>query len=157
MDANELQNKILSTFGEVASSIGYSPLHGKIIAVLLVKDEPIPLQDLARETGYSISMISLSLDLLEVLGVIKKVKKVGDRKLYVEFSGDLIEILKNAIVIKVEKSINSTISEFNDARKQLNKLSGPEKDKAEKTLETLELQVKRLDIYIKLLSKINLP
>ena len=55
---SDIQNKIYSTFASVASSIGYSPLHGKIIGVLLVKNRPISLQDLAKETGYSPSMLS---------------------------------------------------------------------------------------------------
>lgn len=155
--AEDIQNKILSTFGEVASSIGYSPLHGKIIAVLLVKDKPIPLQELARDTGYSVSMISLSLDLLEVLGIIRKIKKTADRKLYIELSGDLIETLKNAIAMKVEKSINNTLSEFETARRDLNSLQGPERDRAEKTLNMLESQIKRLNNYINTLSRIKLP
>ena len=156
-DGKEIQNKILSTFGEVASSIGYSPLHGKIIAVLLVKDQAVSLQELAKETGYSISMISLSLDLLEVLGVIRKVKKTADRKLYIKLSGDLIETLKNAIIMKVDKSIKNTLAEFEVAREHMERLKGPERAKTEKTLDMLETQIKRLNNYINMLSKIRLP
>lgn len=156
-DSRELQNKILSTFGEVASSIGYSSLHGKIIAVLIVKNKPVSLQEVAKETGYSISMVSLSFDLLEVMGVIRRVKKTADRKLYIELSGDLIETLKNAIIIKVEKSIKNSLSEFELARKHVESLTEPEKQQTTKTLETLESQLKRLNNYIRILSKIKLP
>ena len=60
----EIENKIFSTFAEVARAIGYSPLHGKLIGVLLVKGRAVSLQELAKKTGYSAGMVSLSLDLL---------------------------------------------------------------------------------------------
>jgi DNA-binding transcriptional regulator GbsR (MarR family) len=157
MEGSDLNRKVLSVFGQVASSIGYSPLHGKIIAVLAVRDRAVPLQEIAKETGYSISMVSLSLDLLEVLGVIRKVKKSADRKLYIELNGDLLEILKNAIVIKVEKSVSSSLSDLADIRSHLNELHDEEKDNAERALDVLEPQLKRLNSYVGLLSKIRLP
>jgi DNA-binding transcriptional regulator GbsR (MarR family) len=151
-DGKGLEGKILDTFADVASSIGYSPLHGKIIGVLLVKDRSMSLQEIANETGYSSSMVSLSLDLLEVLGVIKKVKKTADRKLYIELSGDLLECLKKAFVMRLDKSISQSLQEFEKLRE-----SAKSDQVAEKTLSILEKEIKRLETYINLLSKINLP
>lgn len=156
-DGKMLEEKIYSTFSDVASSIGYSPLHGKIIGVLLVKGREMSLQELAKETGYSASMISLSLDLLEILGVIKRVKKTGDRNLYIVLRGDLLECLKNAIILRVKKSIDSTLLDFKKSRKDLGKLKGDEKRKMFKTLNVLEKEINRLEKYIKLLSGIKLP
>jgi len=153
----DIQNKIYNTFAEVASSIGYSPLHGKIIGVLLVKNKPVSLNDLAKETGYSVSMLSLSLDFLEVLGVIKKIKKEADRKLYVSLAGDLLECLKRAITIKIEKSIQSSLSDFEESKKELAKLNTKEKTDVLATLEILEDQINRLNKYVTLLSQIRLP
>src|SRR3989338_5109586 len=137
---SDVYSKIFSTFAEVASSIGYSPLHGKIIGVLLVKNKPVSLQELAKDTGYSTSMLSLSLDFLEILGVIRKVKKEADRKLYVSLAGDLLECLKRAITIKVEKSIQNSLTEFEESKKELAKLSAKEKGEAVEALEILEDQ-----------------
>ena len=154
---SDIQNKIYSTFAAVASSIGYSPLHGKIIGVLLVKNKPISLQDLAKETGYSASMLSLSLDFLEVLGVIKKVKKEADRKLYVSLGGDLLECLKRAITIKIEKSIESSLTEFVTSKADIEKLKGSDKQEILNSLQILEDQIKRLNKYVRLLAEIRLP
>ena len=151
-DSSKLENRILNTFADVATSIGYSPLHGKIIGVLLVEQKPMSLQGLARKTGYSSSMVSLSLDLLDVLGVIKKVKKTGDRKLYVEISGDLLECLKKAFVMKLEKSIEQTMADFEQLRKTA-KTDLP----AVRTLDVLEREIRRLKGYVNLLAKVRLP
>lgn len=152
-----LEEKIYSTFSDVAGSIGYSPLHGKIIAVLLVKGKEMSLQELAKETGYSSSMVSLSLDLLEVLGVVKKIKKTADRNLYIALQGDLLECLKNAMILKVKKSIVSTLNEFEENKKNLKKLDKRERQRIEKTIQILRKEIKRLERYIDMLSRIRLP
>ncbi len=156
-EISRIDRKIYNTFAEVASSIGYSPIHGQLIGALLLRGRSLSLQELAKETGYSAGMVSLSLDLLEVLGVIKKVKKPGDRRLYVELSGDLLGALKKAILSKVTKSVDSFMAEFSDAKE---KLSGMDSDNAKKTLETigtLEKEIGRLKSYMDLLSKAEMP
>lgn len=153
----EIKKKIFSTFSDVAGSIGYSPLHGEIIGILLVKNKPMSLQEVAKETGYSPGMISLSLDLLEVLGVVKKVKKSGDRKLYVQIGGDLLECLKRAILIKVEKNIQNSLTDFEETKKNLKGLKAGERKRILETINALEKEIKRLDGYINLLSNIKLP
>jgi len=157
MTEKELEKKILSGFAGVASAIGYSPLHGKLIGALLVKDRPVSLQELAKETGYSASMVSLSLDFLEVLEVIKKVKKTGDRKLYVRLHGDLLEILKKAVILRVNKTITSSLNDFQDDKKHLDGLSDDERARVSKTIQVLETQLERLQGYLNLLAEIQLP
>jgi DNA-binding transcriptional regulator GbsR (MarR family) len=156
-EVEEAKKKIFSTFSDIASSIGYSPLHGQIIGVLLVKGKQLSLQELAKETGYSSSMVSLSLDLLEVLGVVRKVKRTADRKLYIELTGDLLECLKNAIMMRLEKSITSSLKEFSSNRQALESTEGKEKEGVLNTLDILEKEVKRLESYVSLLSKTRLP
>lgn len=153
----QIERKVLDSFATVAETIGYSPLHGKIIAALLLEGKPISLNELAKETGYSTSMISLSLDFLEVMEVIKKVKKAGDRKLYVQLNGDLLSILKKAIVMRVKKVISNSLNDFEESKKQLHSISGDEKKRLEKAINTLEGEIKRLEYYVSLLEGIDLP
>jgi len=155
MGVKEIKRDIYATFADIASSIGYSEIHGRIIAALLVSDKKLSLQELSRETGYSISTISLSLDLLEVLGMIKKIKKVGDRKLYVELQGNLLEGLKRAFLIRIQKDINNTLNKFEEYKNNLKKMKDGEKNSVLKTLNILEKEVKRVDKYISLLQKLK--
>lgn len=156
--SQEIEKKILSTFSETANSLGYSPLHGSIIGLLLVKDRPMSLQEIAEETGYSASMVSLSLDLLEVLGTIKKIKKTGDRKLYIKLDGDLLEVLKNAITIKMSKSIHNSLADFDESRKRISTInSSADRERIRKKLDILEKELKRLKTYIDVLSEVKLP
>jgi len=153
----EIEKKIYSTFAEVASALGYSPLHGKIIGALLVNGQPMSLQELAKRTRYSVSMVSLSLDLLEVIGTIKKIKKESDRQLYISLQGDLLESLKNAILIRVKKAVFSSLNDFEESKRQLKELNEKDKENLLKTINVLEKEIKRLETYVNLLSGMRLP
>jgi len=157
VDEKQIEDKILSTFADVAATIGYSDLHGKIIAVLMVAQKPISLDDVAKKTGYSRPMISLSLDLLEVFGVVRKIKKTADRKLYVQLQGDLLECLRRAIMVKIQNSVSDSLRQFEQSRQALHGFKGTEKQKAMHSLTVLEKQIKRLDKYVAELSKVKLP
>jgi DNA-binding transcriptional regulator GbsR (MarR family) len=150
-------DQVFAIFSDLAATLGYSPIHGKIIAALIVEEGPVTLQELAAKTRYSMGMISLSLDLLEVLGVIKKVKRSGDRKLYIQLEGDLLEILKKAVIVKVKKGIDGSLRKIAENRERLMKLPADERRNALKTIEILEREIKRLEHYVGLLSEIKLP
>jgi DNA-binding transcriptional regulator GbsR (MarR family) len=153
-EAEGIEASILSTFADVARSLGYSSVHGKIIGVLLIKRKPLSLEELAKETGYSTGMVSLSLDLLEVLGVVRKFKKSGDRRVHIELRGDLLECLKRAIIIKARKSVGNSLEQFEGYRKRLSSMDSGEAKSVLKAVDLLEKEMKRLERYIGLLEKV---
>ncbi len=156
-EIREIEKKIFNTFSNLARSMGFSPVHGNIIGSLIVGGGSLSLQDMAKKTGYSISMVSLSMDLLEILGIVKKVKKHRDRKLYIELSGDLLESLKKIFLIRVKKGISNSLIEFEQGKKRLEKLQGKNKNEVLKAINTLEMEIKRLEKYVVLLSGMKLP
>ncbi|MFH1294641.1 MAG: hypothetical protein ABIH90_01725 [Candidatus Aenigmatarchaeota archaeon] len=150
--AKDIERDILSAFSDVARSLGYSSVHGKIIGVLLIRRRSLSLEELSKEAGYTTGMVSLSMDLLEVLGVVRKFKKTGDRKIYIELRGDLLECLKRAIIIKARKSVGNSLEQFDSYRKALKG-----KKDAEPVLEAVDLlerEIKRLEGYIKLIETV---
>lgn len=145
MDA---EKEIYSLFSNVASSLGYSEVHGRTIAALLVAGKPVSLDELRKRIGYSAASVSLSLDFLEMLGVVRRIKKPMDKKLYIELQGDLLECLRKAILFKTEKNIYTTLREF-----EKYKDNGDTKE----AIRILEAELKRLHRYMGLLSKVRLP
>jgi DNA-binding transcriptional regulator GbsR (MarR family) len=156
-EVHEVEKKILETFSELAKAIGFSPIHGNIIGALIIGGGSMSLQDIARKTGYSISMISLSMDFLEVLGIVRKVKKSQDRRLYIELNGNLLELLKKVFLMRVKKGISGSLADFESAKEQLKSMHGEGKKDVLKAIEMLEKEIKRLDRYMSLLSEIKLP
>ena len=156
MNAKDIEKDIYSTFADIATTIGYSEIHGRVIAALLVSNKKLSLNELAKKTGYSLSTISLSLDLLEFLGMIKKIKKVGDRKLYVELQGSLTEGLKKAFTIRIQKSIKETLTKFEQHKKNLEKNGNKESKNILNILNILEKEVQSVDNYISMLLELQL-
>lgn len=142
----EAEKKIYSLFSNVTSALGYSEVHGRILAALLVSNEPVSLENLAKKIGYSTASVSLSLDFLELLEVIKKVKKPNDKKLYVGMEGDLLDCLKKVILFKTRKNVEDTLEEFQKY-----------KDQGNSSVEILEKELKRIKKYIDLLSNVDIP
>ena len=141
----EADEKINSMFTSVVKSMGYSEVHGRVISTLFVADKELSLQDLAKKTGYSIPSISISLDLLELVGIIKKNKKVGDRKLYVKLNGDLLEGLRRALLLKLQKELVLTLNELENCKGK------------SKGVKKLEKEIKRLERYLNSLAAVKIP
>lgn len=156
-DVQEIKDSIYSAFSKTASAIGYDEVHGRIMAALVVNEGAMSLQELSEETGYSSSSISLSLDLLEVLGMIKKVKKQGDRKLYVKMDGDILEGLKQAILIQLQKNISETLGNFENYEEELEEMDSEDAGKILEGLKTLNKQTERLEKYVEKLSEVKIP
>ena len=156
--AAAIKDKLYSSFANVAALMGYSEVHGRIIAALTAANSPVSLGDLAKETGYSLSSISTSLDLLEVLGMVRKVKVSGDRRVYVQLDGDLLEGMKRAIVMKGQKGVENAFKEFTHYEAALASLpEGEERDKIANVVTVLRSELERLQLYLDLLSGIQLP
>ena len=146
----DINKRIFATFAGVASSLGFNEVHGMIIGAILVANKPVSLQEIAKRTGYSLSSVSISVDLLELIGVVRKIKNLGDRKIYVKLEGDLLDSLKKAFLLKIQKEIILT-------RMELEKFSNTKDANMKKTIEVLQSEVNRLQRYITKLSEVELP
>ena len=147
----DIKNNIYETFSNIATAIGYSGVHGKIIAALLTADKPISIQEIADDIKASLATVSLSIDLLEIIGLVKRIKKTGDRKLYVEMDGDMIEGLKTAMLFKWQKNIQDALDDLENYEKNT------KDEKITKMIKDLEKEVKRLEIYVDKLSEVDIP
>jgi len=155
----DIEKDIIDTFAEISQTLGYSEAHGRILAALMVSMKELSLDDLAKKTRYSTGMVSISLDLLEVLGIVKKIKKPQDRKLYVKMDGDLLEVLKTAIMLKLGKGFSEVQGSFSQYREKIKNVKGSktEKDALLRTLEKLEKETLRIGSYVDELSKVEIP
>jgi DNA-binding transcriptional regulator GbsR (MarR family) len=155
----QIKSKIYASFANFAATLGYSEVHGKIIAALFTAGRPMSLQELAKETNYSLSSISTSVDFLEFIDVVSKERRSGERRVYVRFEEkNLLEGLRKAVVLRVNKSLEKALREFNSYKNELKRLGdGPERARVLKTLEVLETEMLRLQEYVKLLGSIKPP
>ena len=59
---------------------GYSDACGVLRGTLFLADQPMSLDDLVERTGYSKSTVSVNMNLLENLGIVKRVVVPGDKR-----------------------------------------------------------------------------
>lgn len=145
----EIEKKIYSIFARATSSLGYSEVHGRILAALLAEGRPLSLQEISKKTNYSLGSISLSIDFLEILGVVRKFKKSGDRKIYVKLEGDLLSALKKIVILKIEHEVKEVMKEFENYKKMV------KEEKTIKIIKALENELNKLQRYIEKLSKVR--
>ncbi|MEM5812762.1 MAG: hypothetical protein QXL09_02735 [Candidatus Aenigmatarchaeota archaeon] len=146
----EIEKKIYSIFARATSSLGYSEVHGRILASLLAEKRPLSLQEISKKTNYSLGSISLSIDFLELLGVVRKFKKSGDRKIYVKLEGDLLSALKKIVILKIEREVKEVMKEFENYKNIV------KEERTKRILKALENELNKLQRYVEKLSKVKL-
>ena len=92
-----------------------------VLGTLILLKTPLSQRDISILTGYSPGIVSMSLSKLENLGIVRVVKKVGKKKLYIVTSNllDIIEVFLRETLDKqlltLSRYIQDHISSLNDA------------------------------------------
>lgn len=146
----EIEKRIYSIFSRATTSLGYSEVHGRILAALLAEQKPLSLQEISKKTNYSLGSISLSIDFLELLGVVRKFKKSGDRKIYVKLEGDLLSALKKIVILKIEHEIKEVMKEFKEYKENV------KEERIRRIIKLLENELIKLNKYVEKLSKVEI-
>lgn len=154
--AEDGEKKIIAAFADVASALGYSDTHGKIIAVLIIEQKALSIQEIADKLNCSLASISLSIDFLDALGVIKKFKKESDRKVYVLLKADLLECLRRAVILRMEKAVSETLADFEKEKQIAKKSKSAKSKKLLNAINLLEKEISRLKEMVSLIQGIEL-
>lgn len=75
-----LNRYILNACVKIASSRGYSDAVGVLRGTLFLADEPMDLDALADETGYSKTTVRTNIRVLENQGLVRRVVTPGDKR-----------------------------------------------------------------------------
>ncbi len=79
---DESKRAIIELFSELAKIHGFSKSLGEVYAIIFLSNKPLCLNDIMEELNMSKGNVSINLNKLEDLGLIKKVWIKGDRKNY---------------------------------------------------------------------------
>lgn len=115
---------IQNSFIQWARMKGYSDSTGFLAGLVFLSKEPLSLDELCQETGYSKSTVSLNMNLLARLGLVKRIMIRGDKRhIYAPITDPLV--IRNIIL----GSINAEIQIFGYALEKTEneiKVSGEE-------------------------------
>ncbi|MFH0862053.1 MAG: hypothetical protein V1875_03390 [Candidatus Altiarchaeota archaeon] len=82
----ELVEKVVKLFERQ----GFNPTVMRIYISLFLSNEPLGMQEISKKTGYSISTVCNTLEIIERTMDVRKFKKPGSKKIYFECVHDLV-------------------------------------------------------------------
>ena len=85
------QDAFIEEMGLILSADGLPRIGGRVLALLLITEADISLDDLARRLRVSKPSISTNARLLEMRGVIEKVSRTADRRDYYRVADYVLE------------------------------------------------------------------
>lgn len=146
----ELNKKVIELYQEMARGQGLTDsLMIEIFARLYISPEPVAMDDLAKETGYSLASISNKVKAIAIPLQIKRIRKPGTKKLFLYMEKDIMKIFKDALLKKEEFVVNITkeklpkiIKEYKDKAK-----SGKDKEKL-KIIESYYEQILKFETIL---------
>lgn len=113
VEIEQIRHKLLASFGRSMDIWGFNDTLGRMFGLLYLADEPLSLDDMARELEVSKATISVNIRILERIKSVHKIWRKGSRKDYYvaerDFNKILQEILRtNAIdEIKLHSEANA--------------------------------------------------
>jgi DNA-binding transcriptional regulator GbsR (MarR family) len=98
MSDERLQRDIITTFAEAYQNLGYSSLMGKIVALLLISEQPLSLDEISDKLEMSKGPVSQITRRLKDHQLIERVWVPGDRKDFYRASNDMFgEAFRNYV------------------------------------------------------------
>lgn len=119
----ELEDKFIEIVNEACSLTGMDKSDSALFAKLYVQPGEIFMEDLAKETGYSLASISNKIKMLEQTDLISKKTGPGTRKISIYMKKDLLKFFKDIFAKKnyklkiIKEKIPDLIKEFKSKAK----------------------------------------
>ncbi len=148
---DDIEKEFVEYYQKLGSIHNLDNLFTKIFAILFIEPKAVPMEELAKKTGYSLASISNKLKMLESMNFITRKTSPGTRKVYVYLEKDFSKIMKENLkkheaIIEISKKEIPKIIEKNKAKKLSND--------AKKKLEIVENYYAQMLKFEKLVKKI---
>jgi DNA-binding transcriptional regulator GbsR (MarR family) len=87
---NETEEEMIEKVVKLFEMQGFNPTVMRIYISIFLSTKPIGMQEISKKTGYSISTVCNTLEIIERTMDIRKFKKPGSKKIYYECIHDLV-------------------------------------------------------------------
>jgi DNA-binding transcriptional regulator GbsR (MarR family) len=125
-----IEKEFVDVLEESGRMQGLDILLTSIYARLQIEPNDMAMDDLAKETGYSLASISSKVKLLETCGMIVRVKKPGTKKVFLSAEKDILEVWKQQLMRKermviriVKEKLPPIIEKYKGKKNQKDKLA----------------------------------
>jgi DNA-binding transcriptional regulator GbsR (MarR family) len=105
------ETRFVDRIGRITKNWGLSEPSGRVLGAIYISEGPISQRQISDITGYSLSLISPSLRILETNGLIAKMRGIKKERLYVATS-DFVYAFNLFIKLFLERDIKPLISDL---------------------------------------------
>ncbi len=118
--ADEVEQAVTDGYVELSKSYGLNPTIARVYMAVFFAEEPISLKEIAEKTGYSKSTAYNTLEYVERLFDVKRVKKPGSKRVYFKCEHSLLMGLKATVDSKI-KDLGAVILLLEESERKLSK------------------------------------
>lgn len=149
---DDCDRAFIAYYQKVGRAYGMDELSSSIFALLFLSPKEISLEDLARETGYSLSSVSNKTRRLEMMGCITRVRKAGSKKVFFYAEKDIMKMTLQVIEKIGSVEVTAAKAEIPVIIGQLKKtgLSAGQKEKI-RILQAYQKDLQKFDKLIQVL------
>ncbi|MCD6496051.1 MAG: winged helix-turn-helix transcriptional regulator [Candidatus Aenigmarchaeota archaeon] len=88
------KDEYIELIAETGRSMGLGAVSSKIRGILMAEPREVSLDELAGRTGYSLSAVSTSARMLTNMGMVKRIRKPGSRKVFLYMEKDMMKMMQ---------------------------------------------------------------
>jgi len=115
---DEIDKDFIEMYQGFGTAMGLDNLFITLFAKLYIEPEELAMDELAKETGYSLASVSNKVKMLEAMGIVKKIRKPGSKKIFLYAEKDFLKMTKNHLVKEEENCINLVKAKLPDIIKK---------------------------------------
>jgi DNA-binding transcriptional regulator GbsR (MarR family) len=101
----EIEHDFAEFVKRINSNFGFDSTTSEIVAVLFLELEEISMDELAKRIGYSLASVSIKIRQMQALEIVECRTKPGSRKIYVYMKKDIVEMVKNKLMMVYQYKI----------------------------------------------------
>lgn len=136
---------------KAASNKGCCDAVGVLRGTLFLETKPMSMDRLVEETGYSKSTVSSNMNLLETLGLARRVVIPGDKRYHYVLVTDP-DSLRKAMLVHIKNEIQLILGALDKTEKDL-KDSGQELEEISKRIESIRHFYRQTERLLNLLAR----
>lgn len=136
--------EFIEEFSLSAEADGFPRIAGRIVGLLIMRQEPVPFEEIAEQLQVSRGSVSTSTRLLESRGALHRICRLGERKDLFEVGPDFLERMyeqrlqryraAHHLASKARAELPASYARTKDALKRMEDLSTQILDATEKVL-----------------------
>jgi HTH-type transcriptional regulator, glycine betaine synthesis regulator len=104
--------EVIETVGSLIEFWGFKRALGRVWALLYLSPYPLSAQDVSDQLGMSAGAVSMTLNELQVWGVISRAHRPGDRKEYFSAEEDILKMVTRVISDRELRQVENACDVF---------------------------------------------